>query len=194
MCDLEHDKDLQLNPLKWRVSLWMLAFYGWSLEWKHWAAHQGSLFWQTHHWVSQQLFHENVSGRSAACEKLQTWHQGNRRPSLVPRLPPSVAESRKCVPYFLMMLSVMAPRVGRLPSCLMVCRNSGSSGRAKPLLSCLSRARLFTFQRPNSLPRKKHGHVSHVSGRSSSELFKLTKNKIKKKINKNIPPVDAVGI
>lgn len=85
------------------------------------------------------------------------------------RLPPSVAESRKCVPYFLMMLSVMALRLGRLPSCLMVCRNSGSSGRAKPLFSCLSRARLFTFQRPNSLPGEEHGQDTHFSGRPSSE-------------------------
>lgn len=98
-------------------------------------------------------------GRSPARQKLQTRHQTNQRPSLVLCLPPSVAESRKCVPYFLMMLSVMALRLGRLPSCLMVCRNSGSSGRAKPLFSCLSRARLFTFQRPNSLPRKQHGHA-----------------------------------
>lgn len=45
----------------------------------------------------------------------------------------------------------MAPRLGLLPSCLMVWRNSGSSGKEKPLFSCLSRAKLFTFQRPNSL-------------------------------------------
>lgn len=71
-------------------------------------------------------------------------------------LPPSVAESRKWVPYFLMMLSVMALRLGLLPSCLMVCRNSGSSGKEKPLFSCLSRAKLFTFQRPNSLQCMSH--------------------------------------
>lgn len=49
------------------------------------------------------------------------------------------------------MLSVMVLRLGLLPSCLMVWRNSGSSGKEKPLFSCLSRAKLFTFQRPNSL-------------------------------------------
>lgn len=81
----------------------------------------------------------------------------------MPSLPPSVAESRKWVPYFRMMLSVMALRLGRLPSCLMVCRNSGSSGRARPLFSCLSRARLFTFQRPNSLPGEEHGQGAHFS-------------------------------
>lgn len=79
-------------------------------------------------------------------------------------LPPSVAESRKWVPYFLIMLSVMAPRLGLLPSCLMVCRNSGSSGKEKPLFSCLSRAKLFTFQRPNSLEHTQtHAHKESKS-------------------------------
>lgn len=78
-------------------------------------------------------------------------------------LPPSVAESRKWVPYFLIMLSVMAPRLGLLPSCLMVSRNSGSSGKGKPLFSCLSRAKLFTFQRPNSLKCTPHKHTFNGS-------------------------------
>lgn len=84
-------------------------------------------------------------------------------PACLHYLPPSVAESRKWVPYFLIMLSVMAPRLGLLPSCLMVCRNSGSSGKEKPLFSCLSRAKLFTFQRPNSLKCTTHTHTDKES-------------------------------
>lgn len=87
-------------------------------------------------------------------------------------LPPSVAESRKWVPYFLIMLSVMAPRLGLLPSCLMVWRNSGSSGKEKPLFSCLSRAKLFTFQRPNSLQcHKKKRTLSGSKGHTTHECY-----------------------
>lgn len=62
-------------------------------------------------------------------------------------LPPRMAATRKWVPYFLMMLSVIVCRLGRRPSCLMLRTKSGSKGTA----SCLSTAKLFTFHRPNSL-------------------------------------------
>lgn len=119
----------------------------------------------------------------------------NQSPSPELRLPPSVAESRKCVPYFLMMLSVMALRLGRLPSCLMVCRNSGSSGRAKPLFSCLSRARLFTFQRPNSLPRGGRNTDrtrTSVGGRAAAGSPHA--QEVHTKNTKNLQPLGAAGI
>lgn len=66
-------------------------------------------------------------------------------------LPPRVAESRKWVPYFLMMLSVIFCKLGLLPRSLMLWMKSGSKGTAAPSPSCLSAARLLTFHRPNSL-------------------------------------------
>lgn len=69
-------------------------------------------------------------------------------------LPPRVAESRKCVPYFLMRFSVICWSVGRRPSSLMLRKNSGASGSGEPRKFLLSTARLFTFQRPNSLQNK----------------------------------------
>lgn len=88
-------------------------------------------------------------------------------------LPPRVAETRKCVPYFLMMLSVILCRLGRLPSCLILWMKSGSKGTATPLSSCLSAARLFTFHRPNSLwseqPFKYEGQCGTKTGRESNQ-------------------------
>lgn len=69
-------------------------------------------------------------------------------------LPPKVADSRKCVPYFLIRFSVICWRVGRRPSSLMLRKNSGASGNGEPRKFLLSTARLFTFQRPNSLQNK----------------------------------------
>lgn len=103
----------------------------WNLWWSFWVIKRFLKDWKT------------------VMEKSQVFVLGHP-----PHLPPSVAESRKWVPYFLIMLSVIAPRLGLLPSCLMVWRNSGSSGKEKPLFSCLSRAKLFTFQRPNSLAKE----------------------------------------
>lgn len=69
-------------------------------------------------------------------------------------LPPKVADSRKCVPYFLIRFSVICWSVGRRPSSLMLRKNSGASGNGEPRKFLLSTARLFTFQRPNSLQNK----------------------------------------
>lgn len=70
-------------------------------------------------------------------------------------VPPRVAERRRWVPYFLIRLSVIIWRVGRLPSWRMACMKSGSRGKARPplppKLSRFSTARLLTFHRPNSL-------------------------------------------
>lgn len=73
-------------------------------------------------------------------------------------LPPRVAESRKCVPYFLIRFSVICWRVGRRPSSLMLRKNSGASGSGEPRKFLLSTARLFTFQRPNSLQKQSSSH------------------------------------
>ena len=69
-------------------------------------------------------------------------------------IPPKVADRRKCVPYFLIRFSVICWSVGRRPSSLMLRKNSGASGSGEPRKLRLSTARLFTFQRPNSLQRK----------------------------------------
>lgn len=84
--------------------------------------------------------------------------RGNQACSEALSVPPRVAESRRWVPYFLIRLSVIIWRVGRLPSWRMVCIRSGSRGKARPplppKLSRFSTARLFTFHRPNSLRKK----------------------------------------
>lgn len=69
-------------------------------------------------------------------------------------VPPRVADSKKCVPYFLIRFSVICWRVGRRPKSLMLRKNSGARGRGEPRKFLLSTARLFTFQRPNSLKSK----------------------------------------
>lgn len=79
-------------------------------------------------------------------------------------VPPKVAESRKCVPYFLMMFSVIFCKVGLRPSNLMLWRNSGSRGAATPLLSCLSKAMLLTLHLPNSLRSKVNVECSIDTG------------------------------
>lgn len=48
----------------------------------------------------------------------------------------------------------LAGRVGRRPKSLMLRKNSGARGRGEPRKFLLSTARLFTFQRPNSLKSK----------------------------------------
>lgn len=69
-------------------------------------------------------------------------------------LPPRVADSKKWVPYFLIRFSVICWRVGRRPKSLMLRKNSGARGNGEPRKFLLSTARLFTFQRPNSLKSK----------------------------------------
>lgn len=69
-------------------------------------------------------------------------------------VPPRVADNKKCVPYFLIRFSVICWRVGRRPKSLMLRKNSGARGRGEPRKFLLSTARLFTFQRPNSLKSK----------------------------------------
>lgn len=69
-------------------------------------------------------------------------------------VPPRVADSKKWVPYFLIRFSVICWRVGRRPKSLMLRKNSGARGRGEPRKFLLSTARLFTFQRPNSLKSK----------------------------------------
>lgn len=69
-------------------------------------------------------------------------------------LPPRVADSKKWVPYFLIRFSVICWSVGRRPKSLMLRKNSGARGRGEPRKFLLSTARLFTFQRPNSLKSK----------------------------------------
>lgn len=68
-------------------------------------------------------------------------------------LPPSVADNRKCVPYFLMRLSVMVWVVGLRPRSRMFLMNSGVNGSGDSRKSLRSTAKLFTFHLPNSLKR-----------------------------------------
>lgn len=74
-------------------------------------------------------------------------------------LPPSVADNRKCVPYFLMRLSVMVWVVGLRPRRRMFLMNSGVSGNGDSRKSLRSTAKLFTFHLPNSLKRIKRQAV-----------------------------------
>ncbi len=69
-------------------------------------------------------------------------------------LPPSVADSRKWVPYFLIRLSVISWAVGLRPRSRMFLINSGVRGKAEFRKSRRSTAKLFTFHRPNSLHEK----------------------------------------
>lgn len=66
-------------------------------------------------------------------------------------LPPSVADNRKCVPYFLIRLSVIIWVVGLRPRSRMFLMNSGVRGKGDSRKSLLSTAKLFTFHLPNSL-------------------------------------------
>lgn len=66
-------------------------------------------------------------------------------------LPPSVADRRKCVPYFLIRLSVISFAEGLRPRSWMLRTNSGVRDKGESRKSLRSTARLFTFQRPNSL-------------------------------------------
>lgn len=69
-------------------------------------------------------------------------------------LPPKVAEMRRWVPYFLMMVSMNCWVVGLLPSRRMLLWNSGMRGTGWRTKSLLSMAVFLTFQRANSLGRK----------------------------------------
>lgn len=91
-------------------------------------------------------------------------------------LPPRVAESKKWVPYFLMRFSVTCCRLGLLPRRRMLRTNSGARGRGKLKKSFLSRAKLFTFHRANSL----QGKPPYFRTRS-----------MKPEIDKVIPPLEA---
>lgn len=66
-------------------------------------------------------------------------------------LPPSVADNRKWVPYFLIRLSVIIWVVGLRPRSRMFLMNSGVRGKGDSRKSLLSTAKLFTFHLPNSL-------------------------------------------
>lgn len=68
-------------------------------------------------------------------------------------LPPRVAEMRRCVPYFLMMVSMNCWVVGLRPSKRTLRWNSGMSGTGFRIRSLLSIAVFLTFQRANSLLR-----------------------------------------
>lgn len=68
-------------------------------------------------------------------------------------LPPSVADNRKCVPYFLIRLSVIIWVVGLRPKSRMFRINSGVRGNEDSKKSLLSTAKLFTFHLPNSLEK-----------------------------------------
>lgn len=82
-------------------------------------------------------------------------HTSTHRHKYLQRVvPPRVAETKKWVPYFLIRFSVICWRVGRRPKSLMLRKNSGARGRGEPRKFLLSTARLFTFQRPNSLKSK----------------------------------------
>lgn len=67
------------------------------------------------------------------------------------RSPPSVAEIKMCVPYFLMMVSMNCCVDGRRPSIRMLRWKSGIKGRGLWIRSRLSMAVFLTFQRANSL-------------------------------------------
>ena len=69
-------------------------------------------------------------------------------------LPPRVAEMRRWVPYFLMMVSMNCWVVGLLPSSRMLLWNSGMRGMGWRTRSLLSMAVFLTFQRANSLGRR----------------------------------------
>lgn len=69
-------------------------------------------------------------------------------------LPPKVAEMRRWVPYFLMMVSMNCWVVGLLPSRRMLLWNSGMRGNGWRTRSLLSMAVFLTFQRANSLGRR----------------------------------------
>lgn len=77
-------------------------------------------------------------------------------------LPPSVADNRKCVPYFRMRLSVMVCVVGRRPRRRMFLMNSGVSGSGDSRKSLRSTAKLFTFHLPNSLKEDQRTEVQFL--------------------------------
>lgn len=112
--------------------------------------------------INRRSSHKSwLGGASAQLYREKLWparwvysHQAHPQYSQELTLPPRVAESRKCVPYFLIRFSVICWRVGRRPSSLMLRKNSGASGSGEPRKFLLSTARLFTFQRPNSLQNK----------------------------------------
>lgn len=61
------------------------------------------------------------------------------------------------MPYFLIRFSVTCCRLGLLPRRRIFRINSGARGNGKLKKSFLSRAKLFTFQRANSLEEKSKG-------------------------------------
>lgn len=111
-------------------------------------------------WSTERVAHPTKVWRRISSTEKQLWPALLARPHYFQEstLPPRVAESRKCVPYFLIRFSVICWRVGRRPSSLMLRKNSGASGSGEPRKFLLSTARLFTFQRPNSLQKQSSSH------------------------------------
>lgn len=100
---------------------------------------------------------------------------GERGASTRQHSPPSVAASKKWVPYFLMRLSVICCGLGRRPSRRMLRMNSGARGSGRLKKSFLSKAKLFTFQRANSLGEESGGgeRVRSQPGHAMCMLFPL---------------------
>lgn len=82
-------------------------------------------------------------------------------------LPPSVADNRKWVPYFLIRLSVIIWVVGLRPRRRMFRMNSGVRGKGDSRKSLRSTARLLTFHLPNSLLTNNTG----FSGREKKKVI-----------------------
>lgn len=104
-------------------------------------------------------------------------------------LPPSVADNRKCVPYFLIRLSVIACVVGLRPRSRIFLMNSGVSGNWDSRKSLLSTAKLFTFHLPNSLLRiNKNRQKNDLKNNTWIIIcisIKYTENVTRQKINEN---------
>lgn len=82
------------------------------------------------------------------------WIMSCSKSTLFVCLPPSVADNRKWVPYFLIRLSVIIWEVGLRPRSRMFLMNSEVRGNGDSKKSLLSTAKLFTFHLPNSLHRR----------------------------------------
>lgn len=106
-------------------------------------------------------------------------------------LPPRVAESKKWVPYFLIRFSVTCCRLGLLPRRRMFRINSGARGNGKLKKSFLSRAKLFTFQRANSLEKKKSQGIKKSSMYVRTRIIKSEVENVLSPLLPRSPPLST---
>lgn len=97
-------------------------------------------------------------------------------------LPPSVADTKKWVPYFLIRFSWICWRLGLLPRSLRLRKNSGAKGSGALKKSLFSVTKLFTFQWLNSLRDKTNTvsalmHVADFRTHYVSSVIGRTENR-----------------